>query len=45
MQAYDFIIRLVETFLNYGALGIAMGELVFIFWVVQNFDFTRRKRR
>lgn len=44
MQIYDFLIRLVETFLNYGALGIALGELFFIWYMAKNFDFTRRKK-
>jgi len=44
MSIYDFLIKWTETVLNYGALGLALILLVFVWYMAKNFDFIRRKK-
>jgi len=41
---YDFGIKLTETILNYGALGITFVLIAYIWWREKHFDCVRRKK-
>jgi len=41
-EFYKFILDLVTTILNYGPLGLALGGLFTVFFILKNFDLKRR---